>query len=378
MSRNIEYQFVPTDTETLVSLLVSMYEKITGVTVQPGSPEMLFIRWVGNVVIQERVLNNYTGNQNIPSRAEGANLDALGELFLERTRPAAQAATCKMRFSISEAQESAVLIPAGTRVTDTSGATVWETFEDAYVPIGDTSVELQVRCQTPGAAGNGYAVGQINTLVDIYDYYSGCTNITESEGGADEATDDEYYELMRASMDGYSTAGARGGYIYWAKQVSTLIADVVANSPTPGVVKLYVLMKDGTLAGPELKSQVLAACSAEERRPLTDQVFVEDAEIVNYDIELTYYIQNGGSKSAAVIAADVKAAVDEYVAWESDKLGRDINPSQLIWLLMQTGIKRVEVTAPAFTTLRDGSDLSAPQVAKVGQITITNGGYEDE
>ena len=353
MSRNIEYQFVPTDTETLVSLLVSMYEKITGVTVQPGSPEMLFIRWVGNVVIQERVLNNYTGNQNIPSRAEGANLDALGELFLERTRPAAQAATCKMRFSISEAQESAVLIPAGTRVTDTSGATVWETFEDAYVPIGDTSVELQVRCQTPGAAGNGYAVGQINTLVDIYDYYSGCTNITESEGGADEATDDEYYELMRASMDGYSTAGARGGYIYWAKQVSTLIADVVANSPTPGVVKLYVLMKDGTLAGPELKSQVLAACSAEERRPLTDQVFVEDAEIVNYDIELTYYIQNGGSKSAAVIAADVKAAVDEYVAWESDKLGRDINPSQLIWLLMQTGIKRVE-------------------------ITITNGGYEDE
>lgn len=378
MSRNIEYQFVPTDTETLVSLLVSMYEKITGVTVQPGSPEMLFIRWVGNVVIQERVLNNYTGNQNIPSRAEGANLDALGELFLERTRPAAQAATCKMRFSISEAQESAVLIPSGTRVTDTSGATVWETFEDAYVPIGDTSVELQVRCQTPGAAGNGYAVGQINTLVDIYDYYSGCTNITESEGGADEATDDEYYELMRASMDGYSTAGARGGYIYWAKQVSTLIADVVANSPTPGVVKLYVLMKDGTLAGPELKSQVLAACSAEERRPLTDQVFVEDAEIVNYDIELTYYIQNGGSKSAAVIAADVKAAVDEYVAWESDKLGRDINPSQLIWLLMQTGIKRVEVTAPAFTTLRDGSDLSAPQVAKVGQITITNGGYEDE
>lgn len=378
MSRNIEYQFVPTDTETIVSLLVSMYEKFTGVTVQPASPEMLFIRWVGNVVIQERVMNNYTGNQNIPSRAEGANLDALGELFLESTRPAAQAATCKMRFSISEAQESAVLIPSGTRVTDTSGATIWETFEDAYVPIGDTSIELEVRCQTPGAAGNGYAVGQINTLVDIYDYYSGCTNITESEGGADEATDDEYYELMRASMDGYSTAGARGGYIYWAKQVSTLIADVVANSPTPGVVKLYVLMDDGTLAGEELKGKVLAACSAEDRRPLTDQVFVEDAEIVSYDVNLTYYIQNGGTKSAAEIAADVKAAVDEYVAWESAKLGRDINPSHLIWLLMQTGIKRVEVTSPEFTSLRDGSDLSAPQVAKVGQITITNGGYEDE
>ena len=378
MSRNIEYQFIPTDTETIVSLLVSMYERFTGVTVQPASPERLFIQWVSNVIIQERVLTNYAGNQNIPSRAEGKNLDALGELFLERTRPAAKAATCMMRFSISESQESAILIPSGTRVTDASGTAVWETFEDVYVPIGETSVEEPVRCQRLGTVGNGYAVGQISILVDIYDYYSSCTNITASEGGVDEATDDEYYELMRASMDGYSTAGARGGYIYWAKQVSTLISDVVANSPTPGVVKLYVLMDDGTLAGEELKSKVLAACSAEDRRPLTDQVFVEDAEVVNYDVNLTYYIQNGGSKSAAEISADVKAAVDEYVAWQCARLGRDINPSQLIWMLMQTGIKRVELTSPVFTTLRDGSDLLAPQVAKVGSITITNGGYEDE
>lgn len=78
MSRNAEYQFVSTDTAELVSLIVAMYEKITGQTVQPGSPERLFIQWVGNVIVQERVLNNYTGNQNIPCRAEGANLDALG------------------------------------------------------------------------------------------------------------------------------------------------------------------------------------------------------------------------------------------------------------------------------------------------------------
>ena len=61
MSRNAEYQFVSTDTAELVSLIVSMYEKITGQTVQPGSPERLFIQWVGNVIVQERVLNNYTG-----------------------------------------------------------------------------------------------------------------------------------------------------------------------------------------------------------------------------------------------------------------------------------------------------------------------------
>ena len=378
MSRNTEYQFIPTDSDALIALLVAAYEKITGATVHPGSPERLFIQWVGSIIIQEKVLNNYTGNQNIPSRAEGANLDALAELVKERKRPEAKAATCKMRFSIFEAQDTAILIPVGTRVTDTSNTLIWETLADIYIPIGETSVEATVQCQTRGTAGNGYAAGQINALVDVYDFYSECVNITATDGGANEATDEEFYELMRASMDGYSCAGAKGGYIYFAKKVSTEIADVIANSTTPGVVKLYVLMDGGTLASEEVKSAVLAACSADEVRPLTDQVFVADAEIVTYDVAFTYYTQEGSGKSAAEIRAAVDAAVDQYNSWQCAKLGRDINPSYLLGLLMQTGIKRVVPSAPAFTVLRDGGDKTVPQVARLGTVTVTNGGYEDE
>lgn len=378
MSRNTEYQFIPTDSDALIALLVAAYEKITGATVHPGSPERLFIQWVGSIIIQEKVLNNYTGNQNIPSRAEGANLDALAELVKERKRPEAKAATCTMCFSISEAQNTAILIPAGTRVTDTSNTLIWETLADIYIPIGKTSVEAPVQCQTRGTEGNGYAAGQINALVDVYDFYSECVNVTATDGGANEATDEEFYELMRASMDGYSCAGAKGSYIYFAKKVSTEITDVIANSPTPGVVKLYVLMDGGTLASEEVKSAVLAACSADEVRPLTDQVFVEDAEIVTYDVAFTYYTQEGSGKSAAEIRAAVDAAVDQYNSWQCAKLGRDINPSYLLGLLMQTGIKRVVPSAPDFTVLRDGGDKTVPQVARLGTVTVTNGGYEDE
>lgn len=378
MSRNEEYQFIPTDTDSVISIAVAMYEKLTGTVVHPASPEMQFIRWVSNIIIQERVLNNYTGNQNIPSRAEGENLDALAELTYLRERPESKAATCKMKFSISEAQDTAVLIPAGTRITDANGTLTWETVADVYVPIGQTSAEIQAQCQTVGVIGNGYAVGQINALVDVYDYYSECKNITASEGGADRATDDEYYELMRDSMDAFSCAGARGGYIYWAKQVSTEIADVVANSPTPGVVKIYVLMEGGALAGAQMKSEVLAACSEDRRRPLTDQVSVADAEVVTYNINFTYYLQNGRTKSAAEIAAAVNEAVEQYKAWQCAKLGRDINPDELREYLYHTGIKRIELTAPVFTSLRDGSNKTVPQVARVGTVTITNGGYEDE
>lgn len=378
MSRNTEHQFIPTDTGEVVALLTAIYEKITKTTVHPASPERLFIQYMANIIIQERVLNNYTGNQNIPSRAEGENLDALAELTHIKGRPEAKPAVCSVRFSISEAQDTAILIPAGTRVTDPTNTLIWETEEDAYIPIGETFVELAVRCQSVGTIGNGYAAGQINTLVDVYDYYSECVSVTESDGGSNVPDDDEYYELMRSSMDSFSCAGARGSYIYFAKQVSTEIADVIANSPTPGVVKLYVLMDDGTLATKEIKNEVLAACSADEVRPLTDQVFVEDAEVVSYDINFTYYLQTGRTKSAAEVAAAVNEAVEQYKAWQCGKLGRDINPDELREYLYHTGIKRIELTAPAFTALRDGRDKKVPQVARVGTVTITNGGYEDE
>ncbi len=378
MSRNTEYQFVSTSTETLEALLVAGYEKITGVSVKPASPEKLFIQWVTSIVLQERVLNNYTGNQNLPSRAEGSNLDSLGELFYVTQRPTAQAAVCTERFYISQAQTVAVLIPSGTRVTDASSTLVWATTADAYIAIGSTYADVAVRCQTSGAVGNGYAAGQLNTIVDLFDYYDHCENITASDDGADEASDDEYYELMRASMDGYSCAGATGGYIYFAKQVSTEISDVVANRPGDGRVNLYVLMDDGTIATAEIKSAVLAACSPDTVRPLTDYVEVQDPETVSYDIAFTYYIPRNSALSSIDIQAAVDAAVQKYVAWQCGRLGRDINPSYLIGLLMQTGIKRVVLTGPDYTALRDGRDNTVPQVAAVGTITATDGGYEDE
>lgn len=381
MSRNTQYQFVPTDPEEVETELIALYEAIVGTTVQPASPERLFIQYIAAAFIQERVQSNYTGNQNIPSRAEGKNLDALAELTYSKKRPEAKAATCTMRFFISQKQTFAVLIPAGTRITDASKTLVWVTLEDNYIPAGETYIDVErVTCQTFGTVGNGYAVGQINKPVDIYDYYSECCNITVSDGGSDAPDDDEYYELMRSSMDAYSSAGASGAYEYWAKQTSTEIADVLAVSPTPCVVKLYVLMKDGTLATEEVKAAVLAECSADERRPLADLVSVEDAEKVPYRVNLTYYLHHplGDGKTGTALAAAVKRTVDEYTAWQSGKMGRDINPSKLIGLLMQTGIKRVVLTEPVYTVLRDGGDGSVPQTAVLEGVTIKDGGFEDE
>jgi len=399
LSRSPEYEFIPTTVSELEAQMIADYEAMTGETLMPASPERLMISWVASVILGERVKTNYAANQNLPSRADGANLDALAELFYASERPEATAAVCTMRFHISEAQDSAIVVPSGTRVTDGSQELYWETVADAWVPIGSTYVDAQVRCQTAGSVGNGFAAGTINTIVDVYDYYSACENITVSDGGSDRLSDDAFFELLRLSLDGYSTAGAKGGYIYHAKAVSSEIADVVVNSPTPGEIRLYVLDADGQThssgtkypgkAGATMKALVLAACNADEVRPLTDHVLMGDPEEVSYNISFTYYVSDQ-TQTSAELSTDVQLAVQSYIQWQQGKLGRDINPSKLISLLMGTGIKRVDLTAPAYVHLRDGNlslynegdtpdeEDTIPQIGKIGTISIVNGGVEDD
>jgi len=377
MSRNPEYQFIDAQPDQIVRDLTRVYESVSGTTLQPGSPERLILQWLASALLQQRSLANYAANQNLPSRAEGQNLDALAALYHAWSRPQAKSARCTVRFSISCALDSAVLIPAGTRVTDTAASLIWHTEADAYIPAGETALDLPVVCQTPGLPGNGYTQGQINTIVDRFDFCSGCANITASAGGSDEATDDEFYDLLRLSMDAYSCAGSRGSYIYFAKQVSTEIADVTAIAPEPGVVELYVLMADGSPAGDEIKRQVLAACSAEEVRPLTDLVRMGDPDLVPYDIHLTYYIEVS-SDSPVKIQEAVKKAVDAYVSWQRAKLGRNISPDMLRQLLYDAGASRIVLDAPEFTPLRDGSDESVPQAAVLnGTPTVLFGGFDN-
>ena len=104
MSRNEEYQFIPTDAAEVERYLTELYEGLCKIKVRQATPEWLYIKWVTEIIIQERVLNNYTGNQNIPSRAAGENLDALAELVLEQKRPGAKPSGCTVRFYISEPQ----------------------------------------------------------------------------------------------------------------------------------------------------------------------------------------------------------------------------------------------------------------------------------
>lgn len=377
MSESKELQFVDTDVEKLKQSLVDSFQAQTGRTLYPADPARLLLMWAAGIIAQERVLLNTAAKLNLPQYSEGKYMDALAELFKDVSRQPASAATTTMRFYLSEQLNEAQLIPAGTRVATDNGTT-FETTESIYIAAGEKVAEAPAVCQAVGIIGNGLLPGQITKLVDVFPYYDHCENITTSAGGAEVETDESLYQRMRASEDTYSTAGPMGGYEYFAKSVNPSIADVRAITPSAGCVTVYPLMKGGMLPGEEILSAVEKKLSADDVRPLTDKVTVLAPATVVYDIDITYYIPYESAKSAATIEAAVVDAVDKYKAWQSEKLGRDINPSKLIDILMDTGIKRVEVRSPVFATVNDGKNNETVEVAALGSESVIRGGYEDE
>mgnify|MGYP000809773255 FL=1 len=366
-----DIHFVDTDTNTVVNALIQSYEAFTGRTLYPADPARLFILWVADIIIQERVNIDFSARQNVPRYAEGEYLDSLAELFKDAYRLEPEKAKTTLRFTLSIPLEVATIVPAGTRVT-VDGEIIFQTLQALTIPAGDLFGDVEAECQTAGEIGNGFVPGQITQLIDIFPYFGSVENVSESDGGADEESDAAFYERMRESVETFSTAGPLGAYEYYAKSASALIVDVKATSPEPGEVDVRVLLSGGQLPGEEILKEVLDILNADKVRPLTDHVTVAAPETVPYDIDFTYWTQEGGAISDDKVAENIAATVRTFKEWQGAKMGRDVNPSYLISLLMQAGAKRVKVRSPVDTVVPDNA------VAVIGETAVVNGGAENE
>lgn len=371
-----DIDFVETDTEVIENSMIALFELMQqqagrkNYKVYPASPERLFISWMASIVIQQRVLINETAKKNVPRYATGKYLDSLAELFKDIERLPASPASAMFRFYISEPQPQSIIIPKGTRISFDSSI-IFETTELLEIKPGNTHGDVKGECTTAGTIGNKLAAGQVKEVVDLYDYYQKAENITETSGGAEEEDDDSYYERMRESMESFSTAGPINGYIYFTKSVSAAVADVAVTSPEACVVDVRVLLQDGQQATEAVLKEIEDALNASDVRPLTDKVTVSVPEIVPFDVDVTFYIQQPNAASATVIESAARQAVKDYIAWQTSKMGRDINPSYLTAKLMEAGVKRVEVRKPVYTAVDE------IMVAKLNTENVLNGGIED-
>jgi phage-related baseplate assembly protein len=363
-----DVEFVELDPEQIETEMVERFFELSGIKLAYADPRRkMFQTFVYGLVL---FLNNveYAVKQRLLSYAEDDFLDHIGaEENVPRLEPTPAKTIERFELNIPEGEN--VVLPAGTRVAATNEIS-FSVQKDIPIASGTSFIDVEVVCTEPGTIGNGFLPGQINQLVDNnIPWISKVYNITTSEGGTDWEDNDAYAERIRLSKEGYSTAGPEQAYIFHAKSANKLVSDVSVQSPSDGVVEITVLLENGEIPDETILTEVENYLSDKNRRPLTDRVVVVAPEAVEYDINATYYISADKESVLADIQASIEAAKEEYIAWQKQKLGRGIDPGELIALLKKAGAARVEVQSPA-----GYQAIAANQVAKERNVTLTYGG----
>lgn len=359
--------------QEMVADYESFISEATGqtVTLERSSVHRMELYAAAAQIYQAMQYIDRQGKQSILKYSYSDFLDNLA-VFKGVTRNPATPATTTLRFTLSAERDTATGIPQGTRVS-TAGAIYFATDVYAEIPAGSTTVDVPATCTVAGTDGNGFAAGELATIVDPIPYVASVTNTTATEGGAEIESDDDLAERVFLAPGAYSTAGPEDGYLYHAKAYSAAIGDVVATSnQAAGTVDIVFIMADGSTPGEEMIEGLEGYLQGKTIRPMTDLVRVAAPQEVTYTINMTYYINRSDSAKAVTIQAAVAQAVADYQTWQR-AIGRDINPSQLVRMVMDAGAKRVTVTAPTYTAV-DATKVSALQ----GDAVISYGGLEDD
>lgn len=377
MPENYDFNYVETDAAKIYTAVVGSLMDYVNEPLYPGDERRIFGEAVVAVLVSLYNEFNDKMKQRTLRYARGYVLDAIGER-LDVTRAEPAHATATFRFSVSAVRTENIVIDAGTRLT-TDGTTYFATDAIAVLQAGNTYVDVQATCSEGGASYNGYPVGSIATLVDLIPYIASASNITITSGGDDgepytEEGDDRFRERIRLAPSTLSVAGPEGAYKFWALTADPDIIDVAIDSPDGNIINIYPLMTGGELPDQETLDKIEEVCSADDVRPMTDIVTAIAPTQVSYDIQIKYYCAQENEADTIKAVEGTGGAVDQYIAWQSGKLGRDINPDQLRRLILcpdwdstLVGADRVEVTKPVFT------ELDKSKVAKwSGVISITH------
>jgi phage-related baseplate assembly protein len=157
-------------------------------------------------------------------------------------------------------------------------------------------------------------------------------------------TDDRLRQRTQLALEGFSTTGPAGAYMFHALSISNEVKSVSVKSPNPGEVLVTILSNnsDGT-ASDQLINLILKKLTDDDIRPLTDHVIVQKSEIINYSVEAIITAYPG--PSSAVVGIEARAELEKFVN-QRHAIGQVIAISGIYDALHVDGVKKVELIQP--------------------------------
>jgi phage-related baseplate assembly protein len=345
-------------------------------TLAPGDPVKLFLLTVCHWLSHQRTLIDFTGKMNLLKYAHDDYLDNLGALHGDRAlRLEATPALTTLQFTLTAPLAFDATIFAGTQC-QAPNSVIFETTADAFIPSGQLSATAPAQCTSPGVIGNDFAIGQISSIINWNQPYAlTVSNTTVTASGGDREEDEQYRYRLWLAIESYSTCGPAEAYEFWTLTADPDILQAVVHSAPEiaGEVWIYPLMKGGQLPSPEILDLVAATCSAKTRRPVTDYVKVFAPTVVNYSLNMSYYISQSNEVLEQSIIDAVTLAVNDWILWQRSFVGRDLNCDELVKRCLEAGAKRVVITSPAtmfqslqYNELAVHTDTPAPVINYAG------------
>lgn len=359
--------------EHYMQTMQEKYQELTGkkLILHDADPLKLIAQANCLLLYQIAQYADRAGKMALLKYSYGDYLENIGALKRIR-RIEGSAARTKLRFTLSIKRISTTVIPKGTRVTANDGI-YFETEDILEILPGEMNGEAAACCKESGSIGNGYEPGSLTIMVDPVAYVDSVENISVSEGGANRESDETLAERIYLAPSAWSTAGPDDAYKYWVKTYDVGITDVKVFSPTPGIVEIYFLMQNGAIPEESMLEGLEEYLMKEEIRPLTDNVRVVAPVQQDYEIDVTYYVNESDRSRAALIQTLAENAVEEFAVWQREKIGRDINPDRLRKMLIDAGAKRVIVRQPEYFSI----PKNAVAVLQ-GKAQMIYGGVEDD
>lgn len=212
-------------------------------------------------------------------------------------------------------------------------------------------------------------------------------------------TDATFRARIVLAFEAFSTAGPEGAYVFHALELDGVrdLADAAVYSEEDAATYSETLHEDAYSMGlipapfegrdegdpvkaPEvliivlptlsygaadtaLLKRVFRACTADDVRPIGDNVRIEAATVTTYNIAVTLYYAPGGD--AAALAAEAKRRLEAYAA-DRRRIGLEIQREVIGGRAAVDNKVTVDVTAPAVDI------IPGPKgAAQIGTVTVT-------
>ena len=203
---------------------IEIHKNITGEEVPLLSEEAYFYSTVAALSGTIKAEMNEIAIQNYLKYAKGKRLDLKNIYGSRGERLGKNTAKTTMRCYISSAVNRDVIIPIGTRFLYKNY--IFASSGQATIFAGELYADVLVASEEIAGDIGTILKGEIKEIVDRYDFYQKCENITDVTGGGIQE-DEAYRKRLGELPESFTSAGSEGAYKFHTKKASSLVTGIL-------------------------------------------------------------------------------------------------------------------------------------------------------